>query len=135
MKIIYNDCKILFTPGKFQFRFMVVLGLLTLLEPVSVRAQLHLTGFTYGITSKGFSHQQRVRNSGANATDQQSTLSNLNISNPSQYTRADQSNPDIDFLQQQTITNQRTESRGQALVLSDNFSFSLFRNNQFQPPN
>ncbi len=115
--------------------FLAALGALTLIVPLSVRAQLHQTGFTYGITSTGFSHQQRIRNNAANITNLQTTRSNLNMSNPSQYTRIDPSNPDIDFLQQQTITNQRAESRNQALILNDNFSFSVFRNNQLQPPN
>jgi hypothetical protein len=120
---------------KFHTWFTAALGVLTLIAPLSVGAQLHQTGFTYSITSKGFSHQQRIRNNGANTTDLQTTRSNLNMSNPSQYTRVDPSNPDISFLQQQTITNQRTEGRNQALIFRDNFSFSVFRNNQFQPPN
>lgn len=103
--------------------------------PQAVRAQLHVTGFSYTITSKGISHRQQLRQSAATSSDRQLTVSNLDAASPSQFSRLDAANPDLEALEQQTLNNQRTESRSNALILSDNFTFSVFRGNQYQPPN
>ena len=108
---------------------------LFLTVPVAVRAQLHSTGFSYGITTHGLTQRQQLKQSRSGVSDQQFTSSNLDLTDPTQYKRLNPAIPDFDLLQQQTLNNQRTETRSNTIVMSDNFTFSVFRNNQFQPPN
>ena len=108
---------------------------LTTGTPVACRAQLHATGFSYGITTKGISQRQQLKTGGTNASDLQTTVSNLDLTNPNQYQRLNPAIPDFDFLQQQTLNNQRSLSTNNATVLTNNFTFSVFRSNQYQPPN
>lgn len=108
---------------------------LFLTVPVAVRAQLHSTGFSYGITTHGLTQRQQLKQSRSGVSDRQLTSSNLDLTDPNLYKRLNPAIPDFDMLQQQTLNNQRTEFRTNSMIMSDNFTYSVFRNNQFQPPN
>jgi hypothetical protein len=110
-------------------------GWITTGTPLACRAQLHSTGFSYGITLNGISQSQRLRTIGANTSSLQTTVNNLDLTNPNVYRRLNPGIPDFDYLQQQTLNNQRTTSVNNATILSNQFSFSVFRSNQFQPAN
>lgn len=112
-----------------------VLSGLVLSIPQASRAQLHSTGFSYSITTNGLTQRQQLKQNGSGVSAQQFTSSNLDLTDPTQYKRLNPAIPDFDLLQQQTLNNQRTESRSNTMIMSDNFTFSVFRSNQFQPPN
>jgi hypothetical protein len=97
------------------------------------RAQLHITGFTYGVASKGISHQQRLRQERSSASD--SRVTNYNSSMDAIYQRSNPMDPQIDILNEQTITNKNSNELLNTLTFSSGLTFSVFRNNQFQPPN
>lgn len=96
-------------------------------------AQLHITGFTYGIASNGISHQQRLRQERSSASDLKITTYNSSVD--AIYQRSNPEDPQIDLLRQQTITNKNSDERFNTLTFSSGLSFSVFRNNQFQSPN
>jgi hypothetical protein len=96
-------------------------------------AQMHITGFTYGIASNGISHQQRLRQERSSASDLKITTYNSSVD--AIYQRSNPEDPQIDLLRQQTITNKNSDERFNTLTFSSGLSFSVFRNNQFQSPN
>jgi hypothetical protein len=96
-------------------------------------AQLHITGFTYGIASNGISHQQRLRQERSSASDLKITAYNSSVN--AIYERSNPEDPQIDLLRQQTIINKNSDERFNTLTFSSGLSFSVFRNNQFQSPN
>ena len=96
-------------------------------------AQLHITGFTYGVASKGISHQQRLRQERSSASD--SNVTSYNSSMDAIYQRSNPIDPQIDILSQQTITHKNSNELFNTLTFSSGLTFSVFRNNQFQPPN
>ena len=123
----------LYTRNRTRFFLLAACTLLAVSAQQPGYAQLHITGFTYGIASTGVSHQQRLRQERSSASDLKITSYNSSIDTI--YQRVNPEDPQIDILSQQTITNKNSDERFNTLIFNSGLSFSVFRNNQFQSPN